>query len=98
MGIVGWKLIAEGLISRCLDGSAKFRIQLAGGKGMSKQPAQGNTPPDGFVNNEPAEEVVNDSLGTVDPADDTGTDSEEEAKKAGKGAGRDPGDIAGGKP
>lgn len=65
---------------------------------MNKQPAHGNTPPDGFVNNEPAEEVVNDSLGTVDPADNTGTDSEEEAKWAGKDAGRDPGGVEGEKP
>jgi hypothetical protein len=56
---------------------------------MSETSAQGTTPPDGFVNNEPADEVVNDSLGTVDSADNTGTDSEEEAAKAGKGAGRD---------
>jgi hypothetical protein len=63
-------------------------------KEVSEKPAQGNTPPDGFVNNEPREEVVNDSLGTVDPADNTGTDSEEEANRAGKGAGR----VEGGKP
>ena len=56
---------------------------------MSGTFARGTTPPDGFINNEPADEVVNDSLGTVDSADNTGTDSEEEAAKAGKGAGRD---------
>jgi hypothetical protein len=32
------------------------------------------TPPDGFVDNEPVEDVVNDSLGTVDPADTADTD------------------------
>jgi hypothetical protein len=57
---------------------------------MRNTSANGNTPPDGFVKNQPADEMVNDSLGTVDLADNTGTDSEEEAAKAGKGAGRDP--------
>jgi hypothetical protein len=36
------------------------------------------TPPDGFVDNEPAEEVVNDSLGTVDPADTADTDPKDD--------------------
>jgi hypothetical protein len=34
--------------------------------------------PDGFVDNEPTEEVVNDSLGTVDPADSDGLDLNKE--------------------
>jgi hypothetical protein len=36
------------------------------------------TPPDGFVDNEPVEEVVNDSFGTVDPADTTDTDPKDD--------------------
>ena len=56
---------------------------------MNEKTAHGNPPPDGFVNHEPAEEVVNDSLGTVNSADSTGTDSEEDAEKVGKGAERD---------
>lgn len=71
---------------------------LLEGTEMSQKPTQGNTPPDGFVNNEPREDVVNDSLGTMDPADNTGTDSEEEARRAGKGAERDPGGVEGRKP
>jgi hypothetical protein len=35
-------------------------------------------PPDGFVNNEPVEDEVNDSLGTVDPADTMDTDPEDD--------------------
>ena len=45
---------------------------------MTEQPK--TTPPDGFVDNEPDEEVVNDSLGTVDPADSTGCDSDKKAE------------------
>jgi hypothetical protein len=36
------------------------------------------TPPNGFVDNEPTEEVVNDSLGTVDPADTADTDPKDD--------------------
>lgn len=36
--------------------------------------------PDGTPDTEPAEDVSNDSLGTVDPADSTGLDSEEARK------------------
>ena len=39
--------------------------------------------PDGFPDSEPAEEVVNDSLGTVDAADSSGLDANEEPE-AGK--------------
>jgi hypothetical protein len=80
----------NGIACPGFDGNADFRIEHARGSKMRKTSALGHTPPDGFVNNEPADEVVNDSLGTVDTADNTGTDSEEEAAKAGKGAGRDP--------
>ena len=36
------------------------------------------TPPDGFVNNEPIQDELNDSLGTVDPADTADTDPDDE--------------------
>ena len=42
------------------------------------------TPPDGFVDNEPAEEIVNDSLGTVDQADTTDTDPKDDPETRGK--------------
>jgi hypothetical protein len=50
------------------------------------------TPPDGFVDNEPAEEVVNDSLGTVDPADTADTDPKDDPEagaKSGRSTGRE---------
>jgi len=50
---------------------------------MTQEPK--TTPPDGFVDNEPAEEVVNDSLGTVNPADTTDTDPEDDPEAAGTG-------------
>ncbi len=43
--------------------------------------------PDGFVSNEPGDEVVNDSLGTVNPADTTDTDPKNDPETAGKGTG-----------
>jgi hypothetical protein len=43
------------------------------------------TAPDGFVDHEPTDEIVNDSLGTVDPADTTDTDPKNKRKTAGKG-------------
>jgi hypothetical protein len=50
---------------------------------MTKQP---KTPlPDGFVDNEPTEEIVNDSLGTVDPADTTDTDPDDDPEAIGTG-------------
>ena len=50
---------------------------------MTEQPK--TTPPDGFVDNEPDEEVVNDSLGTVNPADTTDTDPEDDPEATGIG-------------
>lgn len=50
------------------------------------------TPPDGFVDNEPADEVVNDSLGTVDPADTADTDPKDDPEagaKRGRSTGRE---------
>jgi hypothetical protein len=41
--------------------------------------------PDGSVDNEPDEEEVNDSLGTVDPADTMDTDPKDEENKSGEG-------------
>ena len=43
------------------------------------------TAPDGFVDNEPADEIVNDSLGTVNPADTTDTDPKDDPETGGKG-------------
>jgi hypothetical protein len=43
---------------------------------MNKDPKL--TPPDGFVDSEPAEDEVNDSLGTVNIADTTNTDPKDE--------------------
>jgi hypothetical protein len=43
------------------------------------------TPPDGFADNEPSEEIVNDSLGTVDPADTTDTDPDDDPESTGTG-------------
>jgi hypothetical protein len=43
--------------------------------------------PAGFVDSEPAEEIVNDSLGTVDPADTTDTDPDDDPEAGGKGIG-----------
>jgi len=45
--------------------------------------------PVGFIDGKGDEEVLNDSLGTVDVADSTGADTEKEAEAAGKGAQRD---------
>jgi hypothetical protein len=42
------------------------------------------TPPDGFVDNEPTDEIVNDSLGTVDQADTTDTDPKNDPETRGK--------------
>jgi hypothetical protein len=42
------------------------------------------TPPDGFVDSEPADEIVNDSLGTVDQADTTDTDPKVDPETRGK--------------
>jgi hypothetical protein len=80
----------NGMVCPVFGTNAEFRIQDAGGSKMKNTSANSHTPPDGFVKNQPADEMVNDSLGTVDLADNTGTDSEEEAAKAGKGADRDP--------
>jgi hypothetical protein len=44
-----------------------------------------DTPPDGFVDNEPASEPVNDSLGTVNPADTMDTDPEDDPEASGTG-------------
>jgi hypothetical protein len=49
---------------------------------MNQQPK--TTPPDGFVDNEPSEDVINDSLGTVDPADTTDTDPADDPETASK--------------
>jgi hypothetical protein len=43
------------------------------------------TPPDGFVDNEPSGEIVNDSLGTVNFADTTDTDPEDDPETSGTG-------------
>ena len=43
------------------------------------------TPPDGFVDHEPSTEIVNDSLGTVDPADTTDTDPDHDPEASGTG-------------
>jgi hypothetical protein len=43
------------------------------------------TPPDGFVDHEPTDELVNDSLGTVDPADTTDTDPDDDPEPTGTG-------------
>jgi hypothetical protein len=40
--------------------------------------------PDGFVDNEPTDEIVNDSLGTVDQADTTDTDPKDDPETRGK--------------
>lgn len=45
-------------------------------------------PPDGFVDSEPTEEVVNDSLGTVDPADTADTDPKDDPAAHGESARR----------
>ena len=50
---------------------------------MTEQPK--TTPPDGFVDNEPDEEVVNDSLGTVDPADTMDPDPDDDPEASGTG-------------
>ena len=50
---------------------------------MTRKPKK-TTPHDGFVNNEPTEEIGNDSLGTVDPADTTVTDPKEDPETRGK--------------
>jgi hypothetical protein len=50
---------------------------------MTKQSK--STPPEGFVDSEPAEELVNDSLGTVDPADTTDNDPEDDSEASGTG-------------
>lgn len=42
------------------------------------------TPPDGFVDNEPTDEIVNDSLGTVDQADTADTDPQDDPGSGGK--------------
>jgi hypothetical protein len=42
------------------------------------------TAPDGFVDNEPTDEIVNDSLGTVDQADTTDTDPKDDPETRGK--------------
>jgi hypothetical protein len=42
------------------------------------------TPPDGFVDNEPTDEIVNDSLGTVDQAGTTDTDPKDDPETRGK--------------
>jgi hypothetical protein len=44
-----------------------------------------DTAPDGFVDNEPASEIVNDSLGTVNVADTTDTDPEDDPEASGTG-------------
>jgi hypothetical protein len=50
---------------------------------MSKGPKPTHTRPGGFEDPEVAdEEMVNDSLGTVDTADSTGTDEEKETGDA----------------
>ena len=51
---------------------------------MSKRPVSTHTQPGGFIENpEKAEDVVvNDSLGTVDTADSTGTDEDKETGDA----------------
>lgn len=84
------RLSERNRLSPALTATRTFASNMLEVAEMRKMSAHGHTPPDGFVNNEPADEVVNDSLGTVDSADNSGTDSEEEAAKAGKGAGRDP--------
>ena len=51
--------------------------------GISKGPKPTHTQPGGFEDPEPVEdEVVNDSLGTVDIADSTGTDEDKETGDA----------------
>jgi hypothetical protein len=42
------------------------------------------TPPNGFVDNEPTDEIVNDSLGTVNQADTTDTDPKDDPETRGK--------------
>jgi hypothetical protein len=42
------------------------------------------TAPDGFVDNEPAGEIVNDSLGSVNFADTTDTDPKDDPETRGK--------------
>ena len=42
------------------------------------------TPPNGFVDNEPTDEIVNDSLGTVDQADTSDTDPKVDPATRGK--------------
>jgi hypothetical protein len=50
---------------------------------MSKRPKPTHTQPGGFEDPEAAEDaVVNDSLGTVDTADSTGTDEDKETGDA----------------
>jgi len=51
---------------------------------MTRKPKPTN-PPDGFVDHEPPTEIVNDSLGTVDPADTTDTDPEDDPEASGTG-------------
>jgi hypothetical protein len=50
---------------------------------MTRKPKQ-TTPPVGFVKNELTKDIVNDSLGTVDPADTTDTDPKDESETRGK--------------
>ncbi len=40
------------------------------------------------VDEEPKEEIVNDSLGTIDPADTANTDPDDDPETRGKGLGR----------
>ena len=43
------------------------------------------TPPDGFAGNDPSEEAVNDSQGTVDLADSADTDPDDDPESTGTG-------------
>jgi hypothetical protein len=54
---------------------------------MSGKPKPTHTQPGGFVEDQgkPNDGVVNDSLGTVDPADSTGIDEDKETGDAKRG-------------
>jgi hypothetical protein len=50
---------------------------------MTRKPKQ-TTPSVGFVKNELTKGIVNDSLGTVDPADTTDADPKDDSETGGK--------------
>jgi hypothetical protein len=77
----GSRLTAPGVTVSTTDGNPVHPTSKE--PQMTQEPK--TTPPDGFAYNEPTEEIVNDSLGTVDPADTTDTDPDDDPEATGTG-------------